>query len=370
MNAITKPTKAARANAVSAPEAPAQPMSAAGQLLNIISAASRDSAVDVTKLTALLDLQERVLAKEAKASFDRALGEISAGLPRVQRNGMVELGKDKNGKPTGYKFATWEDMDTILRPRMNRHGFTLSFNTSPREGGGAFIFGTLRHVEGHEHTVQIPLPFDAGAGRNNLQAMGSTLSYGKRYCADMLFNIVRTDEDDDGVRGGQNFIGAEQVAELQDLLTETDSDTAKMLTAMQTGARRLEDVQEKDFAKLKTALQVKKARKIAGKPDALDTLPAADEDRLDALELTLAGDKPAAPVQAEPEKPKHTPEMLQWVRKAELALIDCADFDALRTTTTKLRGGLDRLMQEAPDLAERVNGYVRAATTRINGAAS
>ena len=353
MNAITKPGKTA-ATAVSVPK---EPVSAAGQLLNIISAASRDSAVDVSKLTALLDLQERVLAKEAKAAFNAALGRLSSGLPRVQRNGTVDLGTGKGG----YKFATWEDMDTILRPRMAREGFTLSFNTKQRDGGGALIYGTLLHVDGHEHTVEIALPLDAGAGRNNLQAMGSTLSYGKRYCADMLFNIVRTDEDDDGVRGGQSFISAEQVADILALIASTESDTDKLLAALKTGARRLEDVQEKDFARVKVALQVKQARKIAGKPDAPDATPSADEDRLDTLELTIAA--AAAPPAIEP-----TQSQIAWCRRAEVHLMDMQSTDDLVEAQAMFAAGLDKLRIDAPALAAKIDASIRAAATRINGA--
>jgi hypothetical protein len=42
------------------------------------------------------------------------------------------------------------------------------------------------------------LQLDTGPGRNQNQAMGSTLSYGKRYTAEMLLNIVREGEDTDG----------------------------------------------------------------------------------------------------------------------------------------------------------------------------
>ena len=98
-------------------------------LLNIIAAASSNPDVDVNKLTELLNLQERVLAREAEAAFNTAFSLLAAEIPRVQKNGTVELG-DRKGS---YKFATWEDMDEVLRPRLRRQSIRRPESTvSPR----------------------------------------------------------------------------------------------------------------------------------------------------------------------------------------------------------------------------------------------
>ena len=200
------------------PDAPPQ------SLLNIIAAAAQNPDVDVNKLTALLDLQERVLAREAEAEFNAALARLSADLPRVKKNGTVELGAGKGS----YAFARWEDMDTILRPRMAAEGFTLSFDTHARDGGGGVVTGTLLHRYGHKRSSAISLPLDAGPGRNNLQAMGSTLSYGKRYTAEMLLNIVREGQDTDGVPPPAQITEA-QAMEIEALLLKTKSDRAAFM---------------------------------------------------------------------------------------------------------------------------------------------
>ena len=265
-------------------------------LLNIIAAASSNPDVDVNKLTELLNLQERVLAREAETEFNAAFAELAAEIPRVQKNGTVKLGEGPQAK--SYKFATWEDMDEVLRPRLRRHGFVLTFDAAQRDGqgGGAVITATLLHSKGHSRSASIPLPLDSGPGRNNLQAMGSTLQYGKRYATDLLLNVVRTDEDDDAVRGGMQFISAEQVGEMEDLARDTGTDLSKFLIAQKAGARRAADVQEKDFERLKTALFVKKAQKLKGQPVTDDDAPVDNEGRLDAAELAMDAPKPSEPV--------------------------------------------------------------------------
>jgi hypothetical protein len=80
---------------------------------------------------------------------------------------------------------------------MAEEGFTLSFDSKPHDRG-ITITGTLLHRDGHSRSATMLLDEDRGPGRNNLQAMGSTLSYGKRYTAEMLLNIVREGDDKDG----------------------------------------------------------------------------------------------------------------------------------------------------------------------------
>lgn len=226
-------------------------------LLNFVALAVKDKDIDVSKLDALLRMQREIVADEAKLKFNQALARMTTGKLRVKKNGRVDLGQGKGG----YDFATWPDMDDVLRPLMEREGFTLSFNMETKDGGGAVVSGTLLHIEGHSRTVTVPLALDAGAGRNNLQAMGSTLSYGKRYCAEMLFNIVREGADDDGKLGGTVFISAAQVAEIEQLITSGGIPRDPFLEWI--GAVRVENIQAADFTTANNAL-LKKARKPGG----------------------------------------------------------------------------------------------------------
>lgn len=246
--------------AVSQPTTALAPMSEALSLLNIIATAAENPNVDVVKLQALLDMQERVVAKQAEGAFNKALARLSANMPRVKKNGRVDLGKGGGG----YDFAKWEDMDAVIRPLMRQEGFTLSFNTASKDGGGATILGTLLHEDGHSRTVSIPLALDSGAGRNNLQAMGSTLSYGKRYCAEMLLNIVREGVDDDGQDGGTDRITADEAAQIRKELDDLGGSHAGFLKYMGVGS--IEQIKAADFRKAVASLATKRRQGAGGQP--------------------------------------------------------------------------------------------------------
>jgi hypothetical protein len=72
------------------------------------------------------------------------------------------------------------------------------------------------------------MPSDTSGSKNAVQAIGSTVTYGKLYTFCALLNIA-TGEDDDA-QTAVEFISAEQLANLEALISETESNAAKMAT--------------------------------------------------------------------------------------------------------------------------------------------
>lgn len=229
-------------------------------------ALARDKDLNVNSFQVLMDMQDRAEARQQKRAFTEAFYRLEASLPRIRKNGVVEYPVDKN-KPDGpkrkaFKFARWEDVDAAIRPLLREHGFTLSFNTAPRigDGGGVMVTGKLTHREGHEEVASMGLPLDTSGGKSNLQGYASSTSFGSRYCAKMLLNLVFEGEDDDGVKGGMAFLSDEQVFELQDLLRVTATDEEVFLRAMGFDAHEVHELEVRDFPRLKNALLAKQAR--------------------------------------------------------------------------------------------------------------
>lgn len=196
-------------------------------MMALITRAATDPAVNVDKMRALLDFKRELQKDQAELAFNQAFAKLMLKLPRIKKDGSVEYPVDKN-RPDGPKrkafdFATYEGIDEVIRPLLQEYGFYLSFTSEPRQGdgGGAVVVGTLSHVEGHSRTAKIGLALDASGGKNNIQGMGSTFSYGKRYTTCALLNIVTEGQDDDGVQGGMRYVTEETAKQIERLIADT-----------------------------------------------------------------------------------------------------------------------------------------------------
>ena len=236
-----------------------------GALLSAIVTLAKDPTVDVTKLTALMEMQNRMEDRQAARLFNEAFIRLQRRLPRIKKNGTLEYPINKND-PDGAKrkissFARYEDIDKEIRHLLDEEGFAVSFNTASRQGdgGGLTVTVTLLHAAGHSRDSSIPVPLDTSGGKNNLQGYGSTMKYGQRYALTAALNIVSEDEDDDGKRGGMQFITDEHEREIVGLLQQTRTNPDTFLQMM-TSARSTSEIEERDFLRLKNALLQKQAK--------------------------------------------------------------------------------------------------------------
>ena len=206
-------------------------------------------------------MQREVAADDARAQFNRALHAAQSEMPRVKKNGIIDLG----GKGQ-IKFATFEDVDAIVRPIAHKHGFSYTFSVNERasQGGGGIVIGQFRHIAGHAEALEMPLPLDSGPGRNNLQAMGSTFNYGKRYLVESFFNIVREGADDDGVRGGTVYIDADTAAVITAELQKRKIPFGAFCDVL--GVRSVDEIEVKNLAAARNAMKSYKPRPVEELP--------------------------------------------------------------------------------------------------------
>lgn len=218
--------------------------------------------IPADKLDVVLRHNAENIERQQREAFNFAYANMAPAMPQIEKRGLVEL-ITKDGKQLGsYRYARWDDMDKVLRPILTEHGFGLSFS-SDQSDKGVLIKAELSYG-GYSKFAQIPLPPDAGPGRNSLQAVGGALQYGKRYLAELLLNIVRKGADDDAVSLKERKITIEHLDALIKALKETNTDQGHFLGMMVTGVTELKDIPDRDFVRLINALNEKK-RKTAGR---------------------------------------------------------------------------------------------------------
>jgi ERF superfamily len=184
------------------------PSEGVSTVLALIERVALDPRADVEKLERLVAMYERLKAKEAELAYNAAKARILrklAGIKIVKNRSVlheIEKGKPQKGTYEAFKYAPLEEIDKHLRPLLAEEGMDLSYSDEPQESGDILIRGRLKHLPGgHYEDSFMPAPLDITGGKSNVQAVGSTNSFLRRYIACNIFNIVVVGDDDDGTGG-------------------------------------------------------------------------------------------------------------------------------------------------------------------------
>ncbi|HEX5323847.1 MAG TPA: ERF family protein [Capsulimonadaceae bacterium] len=182
------------------------PLDSPCTVFGLIERVALDPRADVEKLERIMGMYDRLKAKEAELAFNAAKGRILRKLARIKivknRSALCEIEKGKPSKRTCFKYAPLEEIDKHLRPLLVEEEMDLSYSGEPREDGTILIRGRLKHLPtGHFEDSFMPAPLDTTGGKSEVQAVGSTNSFLRRYVACNIFNIVVAGDDDDGAGG-------------------------------------------------------------------------------------------------------------------------------------------------------------------------
>lgn len=157
-------------------------------ILQVIQRAAADPQCDIEKMERLMAMHERMQAKTAQTEFNAALAAMQCDIPSIAERGAG------HGKIT---YATLEDINDVIKPIMQQYGFAMSFKVE-HASAGISVTGILMHRAGHREETTMLLPSDTSGSKNAVQAVASSVSYGKRYVMCAMLNITTRGEDDDG----------------------------------------------------------------------------------------------------------------------------------------------------------------------------
>lgn len=158
---------------------------------------ARDPSVPVDKLERLIELQERIMRFNAKAAFDSAFSRMGPTLPEIDEHGRIEVRGTLRST-----YAKLEDIHAAIKPILKEHGFAIRHRTEwPADKPNIIrIVGILSHEQGHSEESVFEAPMDKSEYRTDIQSMGSTVSYGRRYTTLDLLNLSTRGLDNDGAK--------------------------------------------------------------------------------------------------------------------------------------------------------------------------
>ena len=168
-------------------------------MVSLIERAITDPAIDVGKMQQLLDMQLKIMEKESHDAFFRDFALMQAEFLPVQ----------KTGKTQQSTYATFDDINNATLPARSHFGFSISFQPATVDGYMS-VTARLSHREGHSEETVVSLPFDTSGNKNQVQAIGSALTYGMRMSIKAILSISTFDGDDTDAEGLHETITADQ----------------------------------------------------------------------------------------------------------------------------------------------------------------
>jgi hypothetical protein len=150
----------------------------------------------IEALERLIALAERVQASQARQAWHEAMCRFHEDCPRIMKTSKATIKTDR--AEYSYKYAELGEIMDVVGPILGKHGLSLRW-THPRvEPNAVVVECVIAHDLGHEErSGEVVLPISRESRMNSAQAVGSVLTYAKRYAALAALGIA-PDDDDDG----------------------------------------------------------------------------------------------------------------------------------------------------------------------------
>jgi hypothetical protein len=149
---------------------------------------------DIEKLTALMGLQERWEANQARKAFAQAMSDFKAE--------PIIIARDKTNSQYLSKYASIGSLVNTVTPVLSKHG--LSADWSIDQSNGIEVSCTMTHALGHSVTKSMKVPLDSSGAKNPIQQIKSSVTYARILTFECACGLASTEAnlDDDGNGNG------------------------------------------------------------------------------------------------------------------------------------------------------------------------
>jgi len=196
-----RPRKEPQQEIVPTTEQPPAVLTDTAQIIRAITQLSQDPQLNIQNMQYLLDTRRALMLEQAEQGYNEAMARAQAK--------MRPISKDCENPQTRSKYASYVALDRDMRPIYSEEGFALTFDTAVAPNPSDILI-VLDVTHGRfKRRYSIPMPCDGKGPKGNdvmtrTHAVGSAVTYGRRYLLGMAFNIV-IGQDDDGNRAGQRY---------------------------------------------------------------------------------------------------------------------------------------------------------------------
>jgi hypothetical protein len=180
---------------------------------NLISQALASGA-DLDSLERLLTIQERWQKGQALNAFNEAISKAKSEIGPVFKRQTATGGAK-------FQFESLDDIDRQIKPILGKYGLSYRYRTMST-AEGITVVCIVAHVDGHSEENELYHAMDKGAGRNDIQSMGSSQTYLQRYSLKAALGLSAS-KDDDAAKSSKSTEDEMQEADWLECLRECKS---------------------------------------------------------------------------------------------------------------------------------------------------
>jgi hypothetical protein len=212
------------------------------------------SGAGVETLERLMALQERWEANEARREYDAAIAQARAKIKPTIKTREASFGAGK----TAYKYEDLSDIATDIDPILAEYGLSYRWEAA-HEGSVMTVTCIVSHARGHRERSSLPGRPDTSGSKNDIQALGSAVTYLQRYTLKLALGLAAAKDDDAhavSAKPASPPISDAQYDSLLSYMKEADVSPEQLLKHRSAqGAEKLTDLTEAQYRELEVALK-------------------------------------------------------------------------------------------------------------------
>lgn len=235
---------------------PAEPKSRQDQYLAMVSMAIEQGKLE--EADRAMQMMRDFEADEARKAYADALAKFTGDCPPINKDGRVYfVSKNPGGPTTDYRHETLDGIMNTIKDTLSDCGLSPTFRSN-LESGILVITCRITHSQGHFEETSLPAPPDTSGNKNNIQAIGSSITYLQRYTLKLMLGLS-AGYDNDAVTPPEvepsELITEEQVLEIDAFVLDNDIDGSYQRILNDIGAKNTSELWAINFLNVKNQIE-------------------------------------------------------------------------------------------------------------------
>jgi hypothetical protein len=153
-----------------------------------------EKGLQIDQLERFINLQVEWEKREAEKAFRRAFASFQAEKPDLKKLDIAKIRTDKG--EFSYNYNAISSIQKSVDPILSKNGLSYRWEQEQKEKK-IRITCIVSHCDGHIEKTWIEAEADSTGAKNSIQAIGSTITYLKRYTLEGALGLA-SGKDDDG----------------------------------------------------------------------------------------------------------------------------------------------------------------------------